>query len=214
MKPFRRETGVVVPMIKHNVDTDQVIPKQFLKRIERTGYGPFLFNNWRYNQDGSENPDFVLNREPFRHGGILVVGRNFGGGSSRQHAVWALDQFGFRVVIAPGFADIFRGNADKEGLLTVELPEEAVMLLASRAEEETGVEATVDLEAQTVALGELSYSFEVDPFLKQCLLEGLDDIGLTLAHDEEITAFEANRPRWLPDLGRGPAVASRPGRST
>ena len=135
---------------------------------------------------------------------MLIGGRNFGSGSSREHAVWALDKFGFRAVIAPSFADIFRGNAGKEGLLTVQLPEEAVNLLASRAEEEPGVEATVDLESQTVTLGELSYSFEVDAFLKHCLLEGLDDIGLTLKREEAITAFEASRPAWMPDLARGP----------
>ncbi|MFY9614512.1 MAG: 3-isopropylmalate dehydratase small subunit [Candidatus Dormiibacterota bacterium] len=211
MKPFRRETGVVVPMVKHNVDTDQIIPKQFLKRIERTGYGPFLFNDWRYNQDGSEKPDFMLNQEPFRSGRVLVAGRNFGCGSSREHAVWALDQFGFRVVIAPGFADIFRGNSGKEGLLTVQLPEDAVNLLASRAEEEPGVEATVDLESQTVTLGELSYSFEVDPFLKHCLLEGLDDIGLTQVQEDAISAFEARRPSWMPDMRRKPAASSQTG---
>ncbi len=211
MKAFRRETGVVVPLVKHNVDTDQIIPKQFLKRIERTGYGPFLFNDWRYNQDGTEKPDFVLNQEAYRHGRVLVAGRNFGSGSSREHAVWALDQFGFRVVIAPSFADIFRSNSGKEGLLTVRLPEEAVNLLASRAEEEPGVEATVDLESQTVILGELSYTFEVDPFLKHCLLEGLDDIGLTLARADAISAFEASRPAWMPDMGRKPAVTSQTG---
>ncbi|HEV3233141.1 MAG TPA: 3-isopropylmalate dehydratase small subunit [Candidatus Dormibacteraeota bacterium] len=211
MKPFRRETGVVVPMVKHNVDTDQIIPKQFLKRIERTGYGPFLFNDWRYNQDGSERPDFVLNQAAYRSGNVLIAGRNFGCGSSREHAVWALDQFGFRVVIAPGFADIFRGNSGKEGLLTVQLPEDAVNLLASRAEEEPGVEATVDLESQTVTLGELSYSFEVDPFLKHCLLEGLDDIGLTQAQEDAITAFEAGRPSWMPDMRRKPAARSQTG---
>ncbi|MGB2940077.1 MAG: 3-isopropylmalate dehydratase small subunit [Candidatus Dormiibacterota bacterium] len=204
MNPFRKETGIVVPLVRHNVDTDQIIPKQFLKRIERTGYGPFLFNDWRYEADGSEKPDFILNREPFRHGRILVAGRNFASGSSREHAVWAMAQFGFRAVIAPSFADIFRSNAGKEGLLTVQLPEDAVMLLAARAEEEPGVEATVDLESQTVTLGELRFSFEIDGFLKRCLLEGLDDIGLTLEHQDEITAFEATRPDWMPDLRRGP----------
>jgi 3-isopropylmalate/(R)-2-methylmalate dehydratase small subunit len=204
MKAFRRQTGVVVPLVRHNVDTDQIIPKQFLKRIERTGYGPFLFNDWRYNLDGSEKPDFVINQQPYRNGRVLVAGRNFGSGSSREHAVWALDQFGFRAVVAPSYADIFRGNAGKEGLLLVQLPEDAVNLLASRAEEEPGVEATVDLESQTVTLGELSYSFAVDPFLKHCLLEGLDDIGLTMAQVDAIGEFEATRPAWMPDLGRGP----------
>jgi 3-isopropylmalate/(R)-2-methylmalate dehydratase small subunit len=205
VRPFRREAGVVAPLLKHNIDTDQVIPKQFLKRIERTGYGPFLFNDWRYDASGAERPDFVLNQQPYRQARVLVAGRNFGSGSSREHAVWALDQFGIRAVIAPSFADIFRGNAGKEGLLTVQLAEEAVNLLASRAEEEPGVEATVDLEAQTVTLGELTYGFEVDPFLKRCLLEGLDDIGLTLERVADIDTFEAGRPAWMPDLGRVPA---------
>ena len=224
MKAFRRETGVVVPLLashragsagasrlRHNVDTDQIIPKQFLKRIERTGYGPFLFNDWRYNADGSEKPEFVLNQGPYRGGRVLVAGRNFGSGSSREHAVWALDQFGIRAVIAPSFADIFRGNSGKEGLLTVRLPEEVVNLLASRAEAEPGVEATVDLESQTVTLGELSYGFEIDPFLKRCLLDGLDDIGLTEMHDDAIAAFEATRPGWMPELGRPTAVRSQTG---
>ena len=206
MDPISVISGPVSHLERADVDTDQIMPKQFLKRVERTGYGPFLFNDWRYADDGTEKPDFVVNQEPYRKGRILVAGRNFGSGSSREHAVWALDQFGFRVVIAPSFADIFRGNSGKEGLLTVQLPEDAVNLLASRAEEEPGVEATVDLEAQTVILGELTYRFEVDAFLKHCLLEGLDDIGLTLAQSDAVAAFEASRPGWMPDMGRGPAV--------
>jgi len=203
MRPFVREEGVAVPLLRANVDTDQIIPKQFLKRIERTGYGPFLFFDWRYNQDGTEKPDFVLNREPYRAGKVLIAGRNFGSGSSREHAVWALDNFGFRAVIAPSFADIFHSNSAKGGLLAVELPEEAVTTLASRAEEEPGIACVVDLESQTVTMGDLSYGFTVDPFLKKCLLGGLDDIGLTLEFEGEITAFEATRPAWLPDTRRG-----------
>ena len=204
MKKFVRETGVAVPLNRSNVDTDQIIPKQFLKRIERTGYGPYLFFDWRYNQDGSDKPDFVLNRDPYRTGRVLIGGRNFGSGSSREHAVWALDNYGFRAVIAPSYADIFKGNSGKEGLLTVELPEEAVNTLASRAEEEPGIECTVDLESQTVTMADLSYSFEIDAFLKHCLLEGLDDIGLSLKNESAITEFEAQRPRWMPDTRRGP----------
>ena len=204
MKKFVRETGVAVPLNRSNVDTDQIIPKQFLKRIERTGYGPYLFFDWRYNQDGSDKPDFVLNRDPYRTGRVLIGGRNFGSGSSREHAVWALDNYGFRAVIAPSYADIFKGNSGKEGLLTVELPEEAVNTLASRAEQEPGIECTVDLESQTVTMADLSYSFEIDAFLKHCLLEGLDDIGLSLKNESAITEFEAQRPRWMPDTRRGP----------
>ncbi|HEY8740726.1 MAG TPA: 3-isopropylmalate dehydratase small subunit, partial [Candidatus Dormibacteraeota bacterium] len=168
------------------------------------GYGPFLFNDWRYDEAGNEKPDFVLNREPYRRARVIVGGRNFGSGSSREHAVWALDNFGIRAVIAPSFADIFKGNAVKEGLLPVQLPEAAVALLAERAEEEPGAEITVDLETRTVTMGELCYSFEIDDFARRCLLEGLDDIGLSLQHEDSISAFEARRPGWMPDLGRGP----------
>jgi 3-isopropylmalate/(R)-2-methylmalate dehydratase small subunit len=202
MKRFVRETGIAVPLNRANVDTDQIIPKQFLKRIERTGYGPFLFFDWRYHQDGSDREDFILNREPYRAGRVLIAGRNFGCGSSREHAVWALDNFGFSAVIAPSFADIFKSNSGKEGLLTVELPEAAVNTLASRAEEEPGIEVTVDLEGQTVTMADLKYTFEIDPFLKNCLLEGLDDIGLSLKDEDKITSFEATRPAWMPTSRR------------
>jgi 3-isopropylmalate/(R)-2-methylmalate dehydratase small subunit len=202
MKPIVEETGIAVPLNRANVDTDQIIPKQFLKRIERTGYGPFLFFDWRYNHDGSDREDFILNRESYRAGRVLIAGRNFGCGSSREHAVWALDNFGFRAVIAPSFADIFRSNSGKEGLLTVELPEAAVNTLASRAEEEPGIEVTVDLESQTVTMADLTYGFEIDPFLKNCLLEGLDDISLSLKDEDKITSFEATRPAWMPTTRR------------
>ncbi|MGI8609312.1 MAG: 3-isopropylmalate dehydratase small subunit [Candidatus Dormibacteria bacterium] len=204
MKPFRKETGVVAPLMQANIDTDQIIPKQFLKRIERSGYGPFLFNDWRYDEQGNEKPDFVLNKGAYRDAKVIIGGRNFGSGSSREHAVWALDNFGIRAVIAPSFADIFNGNALKGGLLPVQLPEGVVALLSSRAEEEPGVEITVDLENRTVTLGDLSFSFEVDEFSRHCLLEGLDDIGLTTQNEAAISAFEADRPAWLPNLGRGP----------
>jgi 3-isopropylmalate/(R)-2-methylmalate dehydratase small subunit len=210
VKAFVRETGSVIPLNRASIDTDQIIPKQFLKRIERTGYGPFLFNDWRYDEDGKERPDFVLNGEPYREGRILVAGRNFGCGSSREHAVWALDNFGIRAVIAPSFADIFYSNATKGGLLPVVLPEDAVSTLASRAEEEPGVTATVDLEAQTVTLGELTYGFEIDEFSKRCILNGLDDIGLTLEHESEITAFEVKRPQWMPDTTRAEEGVNAP----
>jgi 3-isopropylmalate/(R)-2-methylmalate dehydratase small subunit len=204
VKPFRIETGVAAPLMQANIDTDQIIPKQFLKRIERTGYGPYLFFDWRYDEAGDERPDFVLNREPYRQARVLIGGRNFGSGSSREHAVWALDNFGIRAVIAPSFADIFNGNSLKGGLLPVVLPEGTVALLAERAEEEPGVEITVDLESRTVTMGEMSFSFEVDEFSRHCLLEGLDDIGLTQQRGDEISDFESRRPAWLPDLARGP----------
>jgi 3-isopropylmalate/(R)-2-methylmalate dehydratase small subunit len=204
MKPFVKETGVAVPLNRSNVDTDQIVPKQFLKRIERSGYGSYLFFDWRFNQDGTEKPDFVLNREPYRQGRVLIAGRNFGSGSSREHAVWALDNFGFRAVIAPSYADIFKSNSGKGGLLTVELPEDAVQTLVSRAEEEPGITVTVDLETQTVTMADLKYSFQIDPFLRRCLLDGLDDVGLSLENESEISTFEATRPGWMPDARRGP----------
>jgi 3-isopropylmalate/(R)-2-methylmalate dehydratase small subunit len=205
MRAFHHETGVVVPLPRANVDTDQVIPKQFLKRIERTGYGPFLFNDWRYDEHGHERSEFVLNQEPYRDGRILVAGRNFGSGSSREHAVWALDDYGFRAVIAPSFADIFSSNATKGGLLPVVLPENAVAAISDLAQAQPGVEATIDLQAQTVVAGDLSYRFEIDAFTKRCLMAGLDDIGLTLEHEDAITAFETGRPAWMPHTRRAAA---------
>ena len=200
MRPFHCEHGVVVPLDRSDVDTDQIIPKQFLKRIERAGYGEFLFNDWRYDETGAERPDFVLNRPEYRTGSLLVAGRNFACGSSREHAVWALADQGFRAVIAPSFADIFRNNAVKCGLLPVVLPEAQVRQILDVATEDPGVVGIVDLEAQTVAVGDLSFHFEIDPFERRCLLDGLDDIGLSLIHDRAIGAFEAQRPAWMPEL--------------
>ncbi len=202
MRPFHCEHGVVVPLDRSDVDTDQIIPKQFLKRVERAGYGEFLFNDWRYDEQGAERPDFVLNRPPYRNGTLLVAGRNFACGSSREHAVWALNDQGFRAVIAPSFADIFRNNALKSGLLPVVLPEEQVRQILDLATEEPGVVGIVDLEEQTVAVGDLTFRFEMDGFERRCLLDGLDDIGLTLIHEREISAFETERPAWMPDLAR------------
>ena len=203
MQSFVKHTGLVVAMDRANVDTDQIIPKQFLKRIERTGYGPFLFNDWRYDPDtGADRDEFVLNQPPYREGTVLVAGRNFGSGSSREHAVWALTDFGFRAVIAPSFADIFRGNSSKGGLLTVQLPEDVVNAIIAHLEREPGAEVTVDLETCTVSTGGVRVTFEMDAFERRCYLEGLDDIGLTLEHEAEITAFEADRPGWMPDLRR------------
>lgn len=203
MEPFRTLTSIAVPLDRANVDTDQIIPKQFLKRIERAGYGTFLFNDWRYDDSGAERPDFVLNRPEYRSGNLLVAGRNFACGSSREHAVWALNDQGIRAVIAPSFADIFRNNALKSGLLPVILPEEQVRQLLDVATEEPGVVGIVDLEEQSVKVGDLSFHFEMDPFERRCLLDGLDDIGLSLIHEPAISAYEARRPAWMPDLSRG-----------
>ena len=203
MRPFHCEHGVVIPLDRSDVDTDQIIPKQFLKRIERAGYGTFLFNDWRYDDSGAERPDFVLNRPEYRSGNLLVAGRNFACGSSREHAVWALNDQGIRAVIAPSFADIFRNNALKSGLLPVILPEEQVRQLLDVATEEPGVVGIVDLEEQSVKVGDLSFHFEMDPFERRCLLDGLDDIGLSLIHEPAISAYEARRPAWMPDLSRG-----------
>ena len=199
MRPFRVETGVLVPLDRSDVDTDQIIPKQFLKRIERSGYGPFLFHDWR------QDPDFVLNREPFRDGGILVAGANFGCGSSREHAVWALADAGFHAIIAPSFADIFRGNARTQGLLTVELGDADVRQLLDAAQQTPGVRATVDLEEQTVTAAGHCFAFHVDDYERHLLLEGLDDIALTLQHEAAITAHESRRPAWMPSLERSGA---------
>ena len=206
MRPFRTERGVLVPLDRSDVDTDQIVSKQFLKSIGRTGYGSALFYDWRYESDGGERPDFVLNLQPYRQGSILVAGRNFACGSSREHAVWALTDHGFRAVVAPSFADIFRSNALKSGLLPVVLPEHDVRALMDLALEQPGVEAIVDLESESVSASDLHYRFTLDPFERRCLLEGLDDIDLTLQHAAAITAYEERRPSWMPDLSRGPVA--------
>lgn len=191
MQPFRKHTGLVAPLDRANVDTDQIIPKQFLKRIERTGFGQFLFYDWRYGQDGQPNPSFVLNEPRYQGASILVADKNFGCGSSREHAPWALGEFGFRAIIAPSFADIFSNNCFKNGILPIALPVEEIM---KRAQEIEGYQVTVDLETQTITdENGLSASFVVGSFQRYCLLEGLDDIGLTLRHEEAIKAFEARR---------------------
>jgi 3-isopropylmalate/(R)-2-methylmalate dehydratase small subunit len=200
MEPFRRHTGVVAPLDRPNVDTDQIIPKQFLKRIERTGFGEFLFWDWRYKEGGQADDSFVLNQPRYGGATILVAGRNFGCGSSREHAPWALLDYGFRAIIAPSFADIFMNNCMKNGIVPVVLPEADVAELIGRAQGE-GAEAaytiTVDLERRVVedALG-LSSSFEIDDFRRHCLMEGLDEIGLTMRHEPQIAAYEARRPYW------------------
>ncbi|GAC1342653.1 MAG: 3-isopropylmalate dehydratase small subunit [Candidatus Dormibacteria bacterium] len=209
MRPFVRETGVGVPLPQANLDTDQIIPKQFLKRIERTGYGDFLFNDWRYDPaTGADRPDFVLNQPPYREGTILVAGRNFGAGSSREHAVWALTDFGFRAVIAPSFADIFHENATKGGLLTVALPENTVDTIVGRLADAPGTRITIDLDGLSVSCDGVTAAFDIDPFERRCYLEGLDDIGLTLEYESEIGAYESQRPAWMPDLSRQGAATA------
>lgn len=191
MQPFVKHTGPVVPLDRSDVDTDQIIPKQFLKRIERTGFGEFLFFDWRYLEDGSPNPEFILNHPKYRGATILLARRNFGCGSSREHAPWALADYGFRAIIAPSFADIFYNNSLKNGLLPVRLPEDAVEELFRRALSVDGYRLTVDLE-QCVVSDERGFRapFEIDTFRRECLLKGLDDIGLTLEHEAKIAAYE------------------------
>jgi len=199
MQPFRKHTGVVVPLDKVNVDTDQIIPKQFLKRIERTGFGEFLFYDWRFSADGRERGkktgNFVLDAPRYAKASILVAGKNFGCGSSREHAVWALADFGFRVVIAPSFGDIFANNSLKNGLLTVGLNEEQVAEITRRAKEIDDYELKVDLETLRVEDRRgFAATFAMDEFSRHCLLNGLDDIDLTLQHNAEIAAYEAKHP--------------------
>ena len=200
MEPVRKVEGIVAALDRADVDTDQIIPKQFLKRIERTGYGAFLFNDWRVRPDGSVNEEFPLNRPELKGARILVGGRNFGCGSSREHAAWALYDYGFRVVIAPSLADIFLGNCYQTGIVPVQLPESDVRDLIRRASERP-YRATVDVEASVIR-GEdgLIIPFQLDPFRRHCLLNGLDDIGLTLEHEDEIARYEAERavaPSWV-----------------
>ena len=199
MEAFTKHTGLVAPLDRVDVDTDQIIPKQFLKSISRTGFDAGLFYDWRFRPDGTPNPDFVLNKPQFQGASVLISGRNFGSGSSREHAPWALQQFGFRAVIAPNFADIFRNNCYQNGLLPVALPEKLVRELLDRAENEPGYTVTIDLENQTVAdARDTLAQFDIDPSVKHRLLNGLDDIGLTLQNVGDIDAFEQQRPAILP----------------
>jgi 3-isopropylmalate/(R)-2-methylmalate dehydratase small subunit len=194
MQPFNRHTGRVATLDRVNVDTDQIIPKQFLKRIERSGFGQFLFYDWRFNPDGSTRPDFELNQSRFEGASVLLTRANFGCGSSREHAPWALLDYGFRSIIAPSFADIFYNNCFKNGMLPVRLSNEQVDQLFERAAANPGYELTVDLERQWVTdeMG-LRFSFDVHPFRRQCLLKGLDDISLTLQHEDKIREHESRR---------------------
>ena len=207
MQPFEIHFGKVAALPRANVDTDQIIPKQFLKRIERTGFGPCLFYDWRYLPDGAPDPAFELNRPAAQGASVLVAGDNFGCGSSREHAPWALADYGFRAIIAPSFADIFANNCTKNGLLPVVLTETEVAEIVRRARGAEGYELTVDLERRVVEDGEgFRASFRIDDFRRACLLEGLDDIGLTLRREPEIAAYEKRRPAW-----RGPATPAHGG---
>ncbi|MBI4204225.1 MAG: 3-isopropylmalate dehydratase small subunit [Betaproteobacteria bacterium] len=210
MEKFIRKEGLVAPLDRANVDTDAIIPKQFLKSIERTGFGPNLFDEWRYLDHGEPgmdcakrplNPDFVLNQDRFRGATVLLARENFGCGSSREHAPWALLQYGFQTVIAPGFADIFYNNSLKNGLLLIKLDPKIVERIFREVQTAPGYRVAVDLEAQTITTpGGESFAFEIDPFRKHCLLNGLDEIGLTLEHADKIAAFEAQhrgRQPWL-----------------
>lgn len=197
MKKFTTHNGKAVPLYQANIDTDQIIPKQFLKSIKRTGFGANLFNDWRFNADGTPNEDFVLNNPKFEGGSILLAGKNFGCGSSREHAPWALEDYGFRIVIASAFADIFYNNCFKIGLLPIILPEEKVAELVKKSETLEDFQLTVDLENQKIT-DEYGFEtgFSVDEFRKYCLINGLDDIGLTLQHADKISTYEKTRPIW------------------
>ena len=198
MQPFVRHTGVVAPLDRVNVDTDQIVPKQFLKRIERTGFGEYMFFDWRFRPDGTPDPEFELNRPGYEGASILATGRNFGSGSSREHAPWALLDYGFRCIIAPSFADIFYNNCFQTGILLVVLPEEVVQRIIVSAQAVPGYRLTVDLEAQRLwdDIEDVVADFEIDASRRHSLLHGLDDIGLTLQHEDKIAAFEARRSAY------------------
>lgn len=192
MEPIIKHTGIGVPLRSSNVDTDQIIPAVYLKRVTKTGFDDALFAIWR------KDPEFILNQEPYKHGSVLVAGPDFGTGSSREHAVWALRDYGFKVVISARFADIFRGNSGKQGLVTAQVAQDDIELIWKALEHEPGTEITVDLESKTVTVGALVVPFEIDDYVRWRLMEGLDDIGLTLQNLEAIEAYEAKRPSWMP----------------
>ena len=198
-KKFTQHTGIVAPLDAANVDTDAIIPKQFLQKVTRTGFGQHLFNDWRFLDDAGQqpNPEFVLNKPEFKGASILLARENFGCGSSREHAPWALTDFGFHVVIAPSFADIFYGNSFNNQLLPVKLSEEEVDELFRLVADQPGISFTVDLEAQMVTAGDKVYSFELDSFRRHCMINGLDSIGLTLQHEASISQYEQNQPAFL-----------------
>jgi 3-isopropylmalate/(R)-2-methylmalate dehydratase small subunit len=199
MSGFKQLTGIAAPLDAANVDTDQIIPKQFLQKVTRSGFGKHLFHDWRFLDDAGEqpNPEFVLNQAPYDKAVILLARENFGCGSSREHAPWALADFGLKAVIAPSFADIFYGNAINNGMVPVRLTDDQVESLFQYVAANKGAEITVDLEAQQVRAGELAFPFEIDEFRRYCLLNGLDNIGLTLQHADQIDAYEASQPGWL-----------------
>lgn len=198
MNPFKKLTGIAAPYPLNNIDTDMIIPKLFLRTIKRTGLGKGLFYESRFDMEGKENPDFVLNREPFRKANIMIAGENFGCGSSREHAAWSLLDFGITSIIAPSFGDIFYNNSFKNGILPIVLPQDQVDALVKYAE--TGREITVDLEQQKVVAGNEVYTFDIDPFRKHCLMNGLDDIGLTLEKKTFIDSYEETRAAQRPWL--------------
>ncbi|MGL4932904.1 MAG: 3-isopropylmalate dehydratase small subunit [Aeromonas sp.] len=199
MTGFKQHKGIVVPLDSANVDTDAIIPKQFLQKVNRIGFGKHLFHDWRFLDDAGQqpNPEFVLNQPQFAGTSILLARENFGCGSSREHAPWALADYGFKTIIAPSFADIFYGNAINNGLVPVRLKEEEVEALFQLVAAKPGIDIAVDLEANQVRAGELSFNFEIDEFRRYCLLNGLDAIGLTLQHEAAISAFEAKQPSWI-----------------
>ncbi len=192
MEKVISHTGVGVPLRRSNVDTDQIIPAVYLKRVTKTGFDDGLFRAWR------QDPDFVLNREPYTRGSVLVAGEEFGTGSSREHAVWALRDYGFKAVLSSRFADIFRGNAGKQGLVAAVLSQSDIEQIWKVLENAPGTDITVDLENRVVEVADSTFSFEIDDYTRWRLMEGLDDIGLTLRHEEDITEFEKRRPSWLP----------------
>jgi 3-isopropylmalate/(R)-2-methylmalate dehydratase small subunit len=205
MRPIDIITGQMAPLPRANVDTDQIIPAQFLKRVERSGFGPFLFWEWVHDAEGELDPEFVINRPEYADAVVLVSGPNFGSGSSREHAPWALEDRGFRAIIAPSFADIFRGNCHNVGLLPIVLSDDEVTRLTELAENPSN-EVEINLSAQSVTSGDLVASFEIDAGVKHRLLNGLDPIALTLAHADEIEAFERSRPTWKPSLSAVPST--------
>ncbi|HHQ4474006.1 3-isopropylmalate dehydratase small subunit [Aeromonas sp. S41-2] len=199
MTGFKQHKGIVVPLDSANVDTDAIIPKQFLQKVNRIGFGKHLFHDWRFLDDAGQqpNPEFVLNQPQFAGASILLARENFGCGSSREHAPWALADYGFKTIIAPSFADIFYGNAINNGMVPVRLKEEEVEALFQLVAAQPGIQIEVDLEANQVRAGSLSFGFEIDEFRRYCLLNGLDAIGLTLQHEATISAFEAKQPSWI-----------------
>ncbi|MEQ9941362.1 3-isopropylmalate dehydratase small subunit [Pectobacterium aroidearum] len=199
MAKFTQHTGLVVPLDAANVDTDAIIPKQFLQKVTRTGFGQHLFHDWRFLDDAGQqpNPEFVLNKPPYKGASILLARENFGCGSSREHAPWALTDYGFKVVIAPSFADIFYGNSFNNQLLPVKLSDEEVDELFKLVDGQEGINFIVDLENQVVQAGSKSYPFEIDSFRRHCMINGLDSIGLTLQHEASITEYEKNQPAFL-----------------